>query len=139
MLKFIVRRIFWTIPVLLVVIFLTFMMMRQIGGNPFRQTERAVPEAVQQNLERKFNVNRPWYQQYAYYVKNVFTFNLGPSMSKRNRTVNDIVSDGFPKSLKLGLLAYLLAIGLGVPAGILAALRPNSLRALSRRYRRAGG
>ena len=60
MLKFIVRRIFWTIPVLLVVIFLTFMMMRQIGGNPFRQTERAVPEAVQRNLERKFNVNEPW-------------------------------------------------------------------------------
>ena len=47
MLKFIVRRLFWTIPVLLVVIFLTFMMMRQIGGNPFRQSERAVPEAVQ--------------------------------------------------------------------------------------------
>ena len=50
MLKFIVRRIFWTIPVLLVVIFLTFVMMRQIGGNPFRQSERAVPEAVQRNV-----------------------------------------------------------------------------------------
>ena len=67
MLKFIVRRIFWTIPVLLVVIFLTFTMMRQIGGNPFRQTERAVPEAVQRNLERKFNVDKPWYIQYALY------------------------------------------------------------------------
>ena len=65
MLKFIVRRIFWTIPVLLVVIFLTFMMMRQIEGNPFRQTERAVPEAVQANLERKFNLDKPWYLQYA--------------------------------------------------------------------------
>jgi oligopeptide transport system permease protein len=61
MLKFIVRRIFWTIPVLLVVIFLTFTMMRQIGGNPFRKSERAVPEAVQRNLERKFNVDKPWY------------------------------------------------------------------------------
>ena len=51
MLKFIVRRIFWTIPVLLVVIFLTFTMMRQIEGNPFRKTERNVPESIQRNLE----------------------------------------------------------------------------------------
>jgi oligopeptide transport system permease protein len=71
--KFIIRRLFWTIPVLLVVILLTFTMMRQIGGNPFRQTERAVPEAVQRNLERKFNVDKPWALQYAYYVKGVFT------------------------------------------------------------------
>ena len=54
-----------------------FMMMRQIGGNPFRQSERAVPEAVQRNLERKFNVDKPWYLQYAYYVKGVATFDLG--------------------------------------------------------------
>jgi ABC-type dipeptide/oligopeptide/nickel transport system permease component len=77
MLKFIVRRIFWTIPVLLVVIFLTFMMMRQIGGNPFRQSERAVTEATQRNLEEKFHVNDPWYLQYAHYVKGVATFDLG--------------------------------------------------------------
>jgi oligopeptide transport system permease protein len=67
MLKFIIRRIFWTIPVLLVVIFLTFIMMRQIEGNPFRQTERNVPESIQQNLERKFHLDEPWYTQYAYY------------------------------------------------------------------------
>jgi ABC-type dipeptide/oligopeptide/nickel transport system permease component len=77
MLKFIVRRIFWTIPVLLVVILLTFTMMRQIGGNPFRHSERAVPEAVQRNLERKFHVNDPWWKQYAYYVNGVATFDLG--------------------------------------------------------------
>ena len=59
MLKFIVRRLFWTIPVMLVVIFLTFMMMRQIGGNPFRQSERAVPEAVQRNLERSSTSTSP--------------------------------------------------------------------------------
>jgi ABC-type dipeptide/oligopeptide/nickel transport system permease component len=127
MTTFIIRRVVWTIPVILLVILMTFLLMKQIGGNPFRRTERNVPADIQRNLERQFHLDKPWYQQYAYYVKNVFTFNLGPSMSKRNRTVNDIVSDGFPKSLKLGLLAYLLAIGLGVPAGILAALRPNSL------------
>ena len=126
MLKFIVRRIFWTIPVILVVIFLTFMMMRQIGGNPFRQSERAVPEAVQRNLERKFNLDRPWYVQYAYYVKGVFTLDLGPSLVLRGRDVNDIVKEHFPKSIELGFYAFLFAIFVGVPLGMIAALRHNT-------------
>jgi ABC-type dipeptide/oligopeptide/nickel transport system permease component len=127
MTTFIIRRVIWTIPVILLVIAMTFVMMRQISGNPFRRTERAVPEQVQRNLERKFNLDKPAYMQYLYYVKGVFTYDLGPSLVLRNRDVTDIVSDGFPKSLKLGLLAFLWAICLGVPAGILAALRPNSI------------
>jgi dipeptide transport system permease protein len=126
MLKFIVRRIFWTIPVLLVVIFLTFMMMRQIGGNPFRQSERAVPEAVQRNLERKFNVDKPWWQQYAYYVKNVATLDLGPSLVIRGRSVNDIVLEHFPKSMELGLYAFIFAVIVGIPLGVVAALKHNT-------------
>ena len=126
MLKFIVRRIFWTIPVLLVVIFLTFMMMRQIGGNPFRHSERAVPEAVQRNLERKFHVNDPWYKQYAYYVKGVFTLDFGPSLVLRGQTVNDIIKEHFPKSIELGVYAFLFAIIVGVPLGMVAALRQNT-------------
>ena len=126
MLKFIVRRIFWTIPVLLVVILLTFTMMRQIGGNPFRHSERAVPEAVQRNLERKFNVDRPWYVQYAFYVKGVFTGDLGPSLVLRGQDVNDIVKEHFPKSIELGFYAFLFAIVVGVPLGVIAALRHNT-------------
>jgi ABC-type dipeptide/oligopeptide/nickel transport system permease component len=126
MLTFIVRRIFWTIPVLLVVIFLTFIMMRQIGGNPFRQSERAVPEAVQRNLEEKFHVNDPWYVQYAHYVKGVATFDLGPSLVVRGRDVNDIVKTHFPNSIQLGVFAFLFAIVLGVPLGMIAALRHNT-------------
>jgi ABC-type dipeptide/oligopeptide/nickel transport system permease component len=124
---FIIRRVVWTIPVILLVILMTFLLMKQIGGNPFRKTERNVPEAIQANLERQFHLDKPWYTQYAYYVKYVFTFDLGPSMSQRNRSVNDIVKDGFPRSLKLGLLAYFWAIIFGIPAGILAALKPNSI------------
>ena len=122
-----IRRIIWTIPVILLVIFMTFVMMKQIGGNPFRKTERNVPPAIQANLERKFNLDKPWYQQYAYYVKDVATFDLGPSMSQRTRPVNDIIKDGFPKSLKLGILAFLWAVVLGIPLGVLAALKPNSI------------
>ena len=126
MLKFIVRRIFWTIPVLLVVIFLTFIMMRQIEGNPFRQTERNVPESIQRNLERKFHLDQPWYVQYGYYVKGVFTGDLGPSLVIRGRDVNDIVKEHFPKSLELGLYAFLFAIVVGIPLGIVAALKHNT-------------
>jgi ABC-type dipeptide/oligopeptide/nickel transport system permease component len=126
MLKFIVRRIFWTIPVLLVVIFMTFVLIRQIPGNPFRQTERAVPEAVQRNLERKFNLDKPWYMQYLYYVKGVVTFDLGPSLVVRGRDVNDIVVTHFPKSIELGVYAFLFAIIFGVPLGVVAALRHNT-------------
>jgi ABC-type dipeptide/oligopeptide/nickel transport system permease component len=126
MLKFIIRRIFWTIPVLLVVIFLTFIMMRQIEGNPFRQTERNVPESIQQNLERKFHLDEPWYTQYAYYVKGVFTLDLGPSLVIRGRDVNDIVKTHFPKSVELGLYAFIFSVVVGIPLGMVAALKHNT-------------
>jgi ABC-type dipeptide/oligopeptide/nickel transport system permease component len=126
MARLIVRRLFWTIPVILLVILLTFTMMRQIGGNPFRTTERAVPEAIQRNLEEKFHVNEPWYIQYARYVEGVFTFDLGPSLVLRNRTVNDIVREHFPNSIQLGALAMLFAVVVGVPLGMLSALRHNT-------------
>jgi oligopeptide transport system permease protein len=126
MTKFVIRRLFWTIPVILLVILFTFLMMRQIEGNPFRKSERAIPESIQQNLERKYGLDDPWYVQYANYVKGVFTFDLGPSLVLRNQSVNDIVAEHFPKSLELGGLAFIFAVVFGVPLGVLAALRANS-------------
>jgi oligopeptide transport system permease protein len=126
MAAYIIRRLIWTIPVVLLVILMTFGLMKQIEGNPFRQTERAVPAAVQANLERKFSLDRPWYVQYGNYVKGVATGDLGPSLVLRDRTVNDIVKEQFPNSIELGLLAFGWAVLLGVPAGVLAALKPNS-------------
>jgi ABC-type dipeptide/oligopeptide/nickel transport system permease component len=127
MLKFIVRRTVWTIPVILLVILFTFLMMRLIKGNPFQVTERPVPESVQRNLERKYNLDKPWYMQYVYYVKGVATFDLGPSLQERNQTVNDVIKQRFPVSLKLGLFAMTWAVLLGVPLGIIAALRQNTI------------
>lgn len=126
MTAFIVRRLFWTLPVILVVIFFTFVLMRQIEGNPFRTSERNVPESIQQNLEEKFGLNDPWYLQYAKYVKGVFTLDLGPSLVLRGRDVNDIVKEHFPESLELGGLAMLFALVVGIPLGMLSALRANS-------------
>jgi ABC-type dipeptide/oligopeptide/nickel transport system permease component len=125
MTKFVIRRVLWTIPVLLLVILFTFLMMKQIKGNPFRRTERAVPAAIQQNLDRKFHLSDPWYVQYANYVKGVFTLDLGPSLVLRNQSVNDIVRAHFPVSLELGAYAFLFAIVVGIPLGVLAALRAN--------------
>jgi len=126
MLKFIVRRIVWTIPVILLVILMTFVMMRMIKGNPFQVTERPVPEQIQQNLERKFHLDQPWYMQYLYYVKGVFTADLGPSLVQRDREVNDIVKEHFPVSMKLGGMAMLFAIVFGIPLGVIAALKQNT-------------
>src|SRR4051812_18518594 len=125
MLKFVVRRLLWTIPIILLVIFMTFLMMKAIKGSPFRRTERAVPPAVMANLNRKFGLDKPWYQQYFTYVENVARFDLGPSLVLRNQDVNGIVKEHFPVSAELGGFAMLLAIIIGVPMGILAALRAN--------------
>jgi ABC-type dipeptide/oligopeptide/nickel transport system permease component len=127
MTAFIVRRLLWTIPVILLVIFLTFVLMRQIEGNPFRTSERAIPESIQQNLEEKYGLDRPWYVQYAKYVEGVVTLDLGPSLVLRNRDVNGIVKEHLPPSLELGALAMLFALTFGIPLGMLSALRANSI------------
>jgi ABC-type dipeptide/oligopeptide/nickel transport system permease component len=123
---FIIRRLLWTIPVILVVILFTFVLMRQIEGNPFRTSERAVPESIQRNLERKYGLDKPWYVQYGKVVQGVFTFDLGPSLVLRNRDVNDIVRTHFPPSLELGGLAMLFALVFGIPLGMLSALKANT-------------
>jgi ABC-type dipeptide/oligopeptide/nickel transport system permease component len=124
---FIIRRLLWTIPVLLLVVLMTFLMMRHIQGNPFRHSERAVSPEIQANLDRKFNLDKPWYVQYLLYVKGVATFDLGPSLVLRNQSVNDIVKEHFPKSLELGFLAMVFAVVIGIPLGVIAASRPNSV------------
>jgi len=127
MLKFVVRRVLWTIPIILLVIFMTFWMMKLIKGSPFRKSERAVPPAVLANLNRKFGLDKPWYVQYWRYVENVATLDLGPSLVLRNQDVNSIVEEHFPISAELGGLAMLLAVVVGIPLGILAALRANRI------------
>jgi len=125
-LKFVVRRAVWTIPVILLVVLFTFVMMRQIKGNPFQVTERAVPASIQRNLDRKFHLDKPWYTQYWYYVEGVAKFDLGPSLVQRNQTVNDVIKEHFPVSLKLGLLAMLWAVIVGVALGVFSALKQNT-------------
>jgi oligopeptide transport system permease protein len=126
MARLVIHRTLWAIPVIVLVIFFTFVLMRQIKGNPFRHTERNVPASIQANLDRKFHLDKPWYGQFFYYTKGVFTLDLGPSMVQRDRTVNDIIKEHFPVSAELGLYAFLFAVVVGVPLGMLAALKANT-------------
>jgi ABC-type dipeptide/oligopeptide/nickel transport system permease component len=127
MLAFIIRRIVWTIPVLLLVILMTFLMMKLIKGNPFQVTDRPVPESIQRNLDRKFHLDKPWWMQYLYYVRDTARLDLGPSLVQRNQDVNDVIKEHFPTSIKLGLMAMGFAIIVGIPLGVFAALKHNSV------------
>jgi oligopeptide transport system permease protein len=102
-------------------------MMREIKGSPFRKSDKAVPPAVLANLDRKFGLDKPWYIQYERYVSGVARFDFGPSLVLRDQSVNDIVRQHFPVSAELGGFAMLLAIVIGIPMGILSALRVNKL------------
>jgi oligopeptide transport system permease protein len=126
MLAFIIRRIVWTIPVLLLVILMTFAMMKLIKGNPFQVTDRPVPESIQRNLDRKFHLDKPWWEQYLYYVRDTARLDLGPSLVQRNQDVNDVIKEHFPTSIKLGLMAMGFAIIVGIPLGVFAALKHNT-------------
>jgi oligopeptide transport system permease protein len=117
---FVLRRVLWTIPVLLLVILFTFLLVHAIATGPFS------PENSPPAIRSKFHFDKPWYEQYALYVKGVFTLDLGPSLTSR-RPVNDIIAQQYPNSLLLGLLAVAWAVGIGIPAGVIAALRPRSV------------
>ena len=116
----------WTIPVLLLVILMTFAMMKLIKGNPFQVTDRPVPESIQRNLDRKFHLDKPWWEQYLYYVRDTARLDLGPSLVQRNQDVNDVIKEHFPTSIKLGLMAMGFAIIVGIPLGVFAALKHNT-------------
>jgi oligopeptide transport system permease protein len=118
---FVLRRVLWTIPVLLLVILFTFLLVHAIATGPFS------PENAPPAVQSKFHLDKPWYEQYAFYVKGVFTLDLGPSLTSRGRTVNDIIAEQYPNSLLLGLLALAWACAIGIPAGLIAALRPRSV------------
>lgn len=100
-------------------------MMHAIPGGPFTR-ERPVPDEILKVLNEKYNLDAPLYEQYFDYMKGLLTFDLGPSYSKIGTTVNDLLVAGFPESAKIGLFATILIILIGVPLGIISALKQNS-------------
>ena len=136
---FILRtRLLWTIPILWVVLTIVFFMMRSIGGDPFRHgpllgvsnagwVKYGDPSRRRSaGTSARSTAWQPWYQQYGNYLKGVVTLDFGPSLSFRYMRVTDIIKQMAPRSVQLVLLAFAWAILIGIPVGILAALRPGS-------------
>lgn len=122
--KYIFKRLIAMFITLLFVATLTFFLMRAIPGGPFTG-EKALPPAVIEALNEKYHFNDPLWMQYLDYMKGVLTFNLGPSFKRVGVTVNDLIIAGFPISARLGLASTLVIVLLGIPAGIISALKQN--------------
>ena len=125
MTRFIVRRLLVTIPMILVVVTLTWGLIRLAPGN-FYASERGLPAAVEQNIRAKYGLDRPWYEQYGRVMAATLRGDMGTSLSYDGQPVIEILRRTIPVSAGLGLLAYLLALSVGVTTGTVAALRQNS-------------
>lgn len=136
MVGYIVRRVLWIIPVLLVVSLLTFVLMKSTPGGPWDR-EKELPAAVIANLNRAYGLDDPLPVQYVRWLvgwptrdgfqRGILLGDLGPSYRYRDRTVNDIVGDGIGPTMQLGLMAFGLSVLIGIPLGVIAALRQNKL------------
>jgi ABC-type dipeptide/oligopeptide/nickel transport system permease component len=140
MLAFTLKRVLWTIPVLLVCVTLLFGLMRAIQSSPLRHAPPLglsnvawvkygdwQPEAIRRNQERRLGIDKPWYVQYIRYLRSLARFDFGPTFTFPNRTVNSILREQGPITLELALLALGLAFALGIPLGVLAALWSGTL------------
>ncbi len=126
MLSFILNRLLQAIPTVWAIITITFFLVMTAPGDPF-SAEREMREETRQQLAAHYGLDKPLLVQYGLYLKNLATFDLGLSFKQEGRRINDIIVESFPVSLELGLLAMTVALLVGVPAGILAASRKNTV------------
>jgi oligopeptide transport system permease protein len=126
MLSFIIRRLVITIPTILVVITITWGLVRLAPGN-FYTTEKNIPPAIEKNIREKYGLDKPWYEQYGRTIWNIVRhFDFGTSLKYEGQSVNAIIGRSLPVSATIGILAYLLALLVGILAGSIAAMKPNS-------------
>jgi ABC-type dipeptide/oligopeptide/nickel transport system permease component len=127
MITYIIRRILISIPVIFLIILVTFLLVQAMPGGPFDTVgERAMPEHMRLIMEDRYGLNEPLSVQFFNYLGNLLKGDLGPMMRLRSQDVNDIVSETFPVSFQLGAMALILGFGIGIPAGIIAALKHNT-------------
>lgn len=125
MLSYAIKRFVGALPTLLILIALAFFMIRAAPGGPF-DLERALPAEIEKNLRAAYHLDEPLIQQFGRYLVNLAQGDFGPSFQYKDYTVTELIMTGFPVSLRLGGLAMLLAVIVGVTAGSVAALRQNS-------------
>lgn len=124
MLKYILGRLATALVTIWIIVTITFILMHAIPGGPFTK-EKALPPAVLKNIEERYRLDDPLWKQYAQYMKNLARGDLGPSFKYQGVTVNRIIAESFPISAQLGLAALSIMLIVGLPAGIISALRQN--------------
>ncbi|UPA09045.1 ABC transporter permease [Borrelia nietonii YOR] len=125
MLKFTVQKLLETIPTLIVIIFLCFLIMRLAPGNPF-DSEKPIDPQVKEKLMQKYHLDKPFYMQAYYYITNILKGDFGPSLVKKDLNVNQYIKLGFPKSFTLGIISLIISLTLGILLGSLAAIKKNT-------------
>jgi oligopeptide transport system permease protein len=125
MTAYIVRRVLWIIPVMLVISLITFILMHATPGGPF-DTEKAHSTAVTANLMHKYGLDKPIPEQYLLYVGHALRGDLGISYTYQDRNVRDIIASGLPTTGRLAGIALVVAIILGITLGTISALRQNT-------------
>jgi len=126
MLKTLSQRLVQSLIVLFVLFTLTFFLVKALPYGPFQQ-ERAIPDHIREKIEDYYALNEPVWTQYSTSLTNFLKGDPGLSLRLEGREVTEIISQAFPASLQLGLIAMLVAIGIGIPTGVIAAARKNSL------------
>ncbi len=124
--KLILLRLLKAIPVLLVIATLTFFMLRFTKGGPFDREKPIKDEKIRKQLLAHYGMDKPLSRQYLDFMGNLVQGDVGPSFKHQGRRVNKIIAEAFPRSAELGLWAISVAMALGLTAGLVAALKPNS-------------
>lgn len=125
MLKYSLKRVVSMVITLFIVATITFFLMHAIPGGPFTSERNLTPE-IEKALMEKYNLNEPLYKQYFNYMKDLGKFDLGVSYKKKGVTVNQIIAQTFPASAQIGLLAVVVILLIGIPLGVISALKQNS-------------
>jgi len=125
MFRYFLSRLAGAIPTLLIIVTVTFFLMRAAPGGPFDQ-EQALPPEIMANLQSAYGLDRPIWTQFGRYLAALAQGDFGPSFKYKDFTVTELIRQGFPVTLELGLIALSLALLIGIPAGIFAALHHNS-------------
>lgn len=124
MTTYLIRRVLWLIPVLFAVTLITFVLMHLVPGGPWN-SERPVSPGLQRVIDEQFGLNKPIYEQYFMWLGNLLRGDLGPSFRYSGVTINTIFGRGLPITVQLGVMSFIVAVGLGIPLGILGALGHN--------------
>ena len=127
MIRFAAVRLLQAIPVLFGVITITFILIHSAPGGPF-SADKAVPPEVLIALEEKYDLNLPLWQQYFGYIEDLISGDFGPSFKYPGRNVSELIASAFPTTAELALYSMIVAIVIGLFAGVVAAMRPNSIQ-----------